>query len=95
MPPKRGGKPRPVKEEAVGAPKQVESIADIDIGAMTSFDAIGFIEKIFKEETIIKFQVDENKRRGGPRKTVVTALDAQLTMMQTDVTQASKQTAVQ
>ena len=92
FPARKGGKPKPVKEE-VGAPKQVDSIADIDIGGMTSFDAIGFIEKIFSEETLEKFQVDEDKRRGGPRKTVKTALDSQLTMMQTDITQETKKTA--
>ncbi len=94
MPPKRGGKPVPVKEE-VGKPKTVESIADIDIGVMTSFDAIALIEKIFSEKTLEKFQVQEDKRRGSARKTVKAALDAQVTMMQTDPTQASNKTVVQ
>lgn len=95
FPARKGGKPVPVQKEAVGAPKQVDSIADINIGTMTSFDAIAFTEKIFSEKTLEKFRVDEDKRRGGPRKTVITALEAQLTMMQTDPTQASNKTVVQ
>ena len=89
----KANKPSPVAAEAAekpsGKPKQVNSIADIEMGTMTSFDAIGLVGKIFKEETLENFRDQEKARRGGARKTVIAALDAQLAVMRTDITKAA------
>ena len=91
FPKRRAGKPKPVKDEPTEAPKQIETIADINIAAMTAFDAVDFIGKIFSEKTLERFRSEEEKHRRGPRRQVMAALDAQLAVMRTDITKGSGQ----
>lgn len=89
MPDKRvAGKPKAIGEEA-GPPKEIESLSELDVGTMTSFDAIGLVERIYTESLLERFRGQEEKRRGGPRKTVIAALDGQLAIMRTEPAQSS------
>jgi hypothetical protein len=91
-PPKKG-KPTPVVSgkpppEEAGEPAVVESVKDLDISTMTSIDAIALIDKVYDEATLKRFAGQENKRRGGPRVTVVKTLTKQTEVMKTDVTRS-------
>lgn len=86
LPAKRGGKLLPLDEEHSEEEVKVNTVDDVDVTKMTSFDAIDFIGKVFKVETLTRFQKLESKRRGGQRKTVLAAIEKQMEVMNTDPT---------
>lgn len=77
------------EEEKSGEPEMVQTMKEVDISNMTAWDATEFIEKVYTEETLVRFTKQENSRKV-PRKTVVKALENQLSVMRTDMTQSSK-----
>lgn len=70
--------------QEVGEPKEISSIDEVDVSKMTWTDAVDLIGKVYGEETLVRFEIQEKGRRGGPRKKVDTALKKQLEVMRTD-----------
>lgn len=82
--PERKGALKKVEVEEPSEPQLVDNMKDVDISKMTWMDATGLIGKVYGEESLNQFQIQEKNRRGGPRKKVMTALEKQVGIMQTD-----------
>ncbi len=68
---------------------EVGSMKDVNIGKMTSYDAVELVEKVYNEDTLDQFEEQEAVRRGGPRKGVLTAIKKKIADMRTDPTKGS------
>ena len=50
------------EEEKSGEPEMVQTMKEVDISNMTAWDATEFIEKVYTEETLVRFTKQENSR---------------------------------
>ncbi len=68
---------------------EVGSMKDVNIGKMTSYDAVELVEKVYNEDTLDQFEDQEDTRRGGARKSVLAAIKKKIADMRTDPTKGS------
>ncbi len=66
-----------VKNEE-GTDEELEDIEKVDIGALDAYEAEKLVETTVHLYLLEKFKVQENKRRGGPRKGVSRKLNVQI-----------------
>ena len=82
--------PEPNPEEM----EDVESMGEVNVAAMTFWEAIDLVGKVYTEATLLRFKDQESDHskwgiKGNTRVTVIRAIDEQLAVVRTDPTKGS------
>ncbi len=67
-----------------GEEKELSALEEADIGKMDAFSAIALVESVINLDHLRRFTEQENDRKGGGRKTVLSVLKTQIEAMDTE-----------